>query len=299
VLLVVAAHLFEPTAWEPLSVAILHTLHGPGFAILAVSILWYLQRQSRAVVNYFLAALIAMSIGVVSEAAQIPGSRDAQFQDLLVDALGIFGAVGVSASIDTYVRGLLPVWARLLLPTVAGAALAIACIPTLWIGHAIIQQQRAFPVLLTFENRWETAAFGQTASARPSIAPAPLGWPGDGTSVARATEDGRWGIFLSVKPLRDWRGYSQISFVAASTSEPFVMDIGIREMYHDKSLKPNRYYQTMHVGPEPKMFTITFEHIQAAMKDRPFDFSHVESIVFSAAKPGSRREILMDDIRLH
>ena len=277
---------------------ILHSLHGPGFAVLAFAILRYFQHQCRSVINYFLAAAIAMGIGVASEVAQIPGARDAQLQDLVVDALGIFGAVGVSASLDLYVRRLLPVWARLLLPATAGAALAIACIPTLWLGHALIQQQRAFPVLLTFENRWETAAFGQTASARPSVKPAPLGWPGDGTSVAHAIEDGRWGIFLSMHPLQDWTGYSQVSFVAASTGEPFVMDMGIREIRFDKSIEPNRYYTTMRIGPEPKKITITFDQIQAAMKDRPFDFSHVESIVFSAAKPGESQEVLLDDIRL-
>jgi len=290
--------LFEPIAWESLAVDILHSLHGTGFAILAFMILWYFQRQGHSVVNYFLAGSIAMGIGVASEVAQIPGPRDAQFQDLLVDALGIFGAVGVSASLDMTVRRRLPVWARLLLPAAASAALAVAIIPTLWLGHALIQQQRAFPVLLTFENHWETAAFGQTALARPSIVPSPLGWPGDGLSVAHAVEDGRWGILLSMKPIHDWRGYSQVSFVAASAGEPFVMDIGIREIYHDKSLQPNRYYQTMLVSPEAKTFTITFDAIQAEMEDRPFDFSHVESIVFSAAKPGRGQEILIDDIRL-
>jgi hypothetical protein len=185
-----------------------------------------------------------------------------------------------------------------MLPITAGAALAIACVPTVWLSHALVQQQKVFPILLTFENRWETAAFGQTAGRRPDLVASPATWPNDGALVANAVEDGRWGIFLSLHPLPDWSDYSKISFVAASVGEPFVMDIGIREVLYDKAIEPNRYYATMRVNPEPKTFTFTFEKIQVAMKDRPFDFSRVESVVFSAAKPGGGQEILIDDIRL-
>ena len=121
-LLAIAAHLFNPKGWPPLGVNILHALHGPGFALLALLILWYLQYQCRSVVNYVLAAGIAMAIGLLSEAAQIPGPRDAQVKDVVVDALGIFGAVGLSAALDRTVRSIIPLWSRLLLPMVAGAA---------------------------------------------------------------------------------------------------------------------------------------------------------------------------------
>ena len=96
----IAAHLFEPIAWPPLGSNILHSLHGPGFALIALLILWYYQNQSRSNINYVLAATIAMGIGLIAEIAQIPGTRNAEAKDLFVDALGIFGALGIAASFD-------------------------------------------------------------------------------------------------------------------------------------------------------------------------------------------------------
>jgi len=187
---------------------------------------------------------------------------------------------------------------RWFMSAVASVALIIACVPTLWYSYALVQQQRAFPVLLSFEQAWERATFDQTANRRPDVVDAPADWPVTGDKVSRSTEDGRWGIFLSLHPVQDWRGYSQLSFVAAANSSRFAMDIGVRELRPADQDKANRYYSNVWVGLEPQRFTITFEEIQTAMKNRPFDFSRIEAVVFSAAKPGNENVLLIDDIRL-
>jgi hypothetical protein len=296
--LAIAAHLFQPTNWPSLGIDILHSLHGPGFAVLALLILWYLQHQCRSVINYVLAAAIAMGIGLVSEIAQIPGARDAQVIDLVVDGLGIFGVIGVSASLDKNVRQMTPTWARLMLPSAAGVALAVTCVPTLWLGHALIQQKNAFPTLLTFESRWETAAFGQTPGHRPTRVAAPADWPGDGSIVARAVEDGRWGIYLSLYPLPDWRGYERLKFLVASVDNELDLDMCIRDKYVSKGPPRNQYCKSMQIGPEPREFSIPFSEILSGSQSGSFDFSRVDAVVFSAAKPGTKSEILIDDIRL-
>jgi hypothetical protein len=288
-----------PTDFPSLGIDILHSLHGPGFALLALAILWYLQHQCRSVVNYILAATIAMGIGLVSEIAQIPGARDAQVQDLVVDALGIFGAIGVSASLDRKVRAAIRTWARLALPTSAGVALAIACVPTIWLSHALIQQNRAFPQLLTFEHAWEGATYSQPEKRRPSTEPAPVNWPTGGQTIARARESGRWGIFISLKPLPDWRGYERLSFVAASAGEPTKIDIGVKDVRRREAGKEqSRFYKALQVDSTPKRYTVAFAEIEERASDRPFDFSRVESIVLSAANPGTNVEVLIDDFRL-
>lgn len=239
-----------------------------------------------------------MCIGLLSEAAQIPGPRDAQIKDVVVDALGILGAVGLSAALDRAVRLVIPFWARLLLPMVAGAALTIACFPSLWLTHALIQQRNAFPTLLTFESRWETATFSQPGHQRPERVKAPSKWIGDGPTVAQAIEQGRWGIFISIHPLPDWSDYNRIRFIAASNGERFRMDIGIRESWESNEPEANVYYTSFLIESEAQEFEISFDDVQAGMKDRPFDFSRVESLVFSAAEPGRGQTILLDDVRL-
>ena len=288
----------QPTSWSPIGIQILHTLHGPGFAILALLILWYLQNQCRSNINYVLAGAIAMGIGVASEIAQIPGTRDAQIEDLVVDALGILGALGVSASLDRRVRKVVPRWLRLFMPALAGAALAVACIPTLWFSHALVQQKRAFPTLLTFENRWETAAFGQTESERPKLVEAPAGWPSDGAIVARARESGRWGILLSMHPLPDWTEYKTLSFIAASIEERISMDICIKDKSKLNNSNGNLSCRSLRVDSTPRLYSIAIADIQAATKLQPFDIANIDAIVFSVAKPGTGSEVLFDDIRL-
>jgi len=224
----IASHLLTPTDWPPLAIDILHSLHGPGFALIALAVFWYLQSRCVSTINYLLAAGIAMSIGLVSEIAQIPGPRDAQFKDLLVDGIGILGALGIAASLDRRVRSAISRPARLLLPAVAGVALAMACVPALWYSYALLSQQRAFPVLLSFEQAWEMATISKTDGLKPSRIATPDDWPVDGATIAHGTEAGRWGIFLSLHPLPDWQGYSKLSFVAASVDAEFPIAFCVR-----------------------------------------------------------------------
>ena len=277
---------------------ILHSLHGPGFALVALLILWYLNHQCRSNINYVLAAALAIGIGVVSEIAQIPGDRGAQIQDLFVDAQGIFGALGISASLDRNIRSMIPTWARLVLPALAVAALASVCVPSLGLAHALIQQKNAFPTLLSFESSWETAAVGPIHGQQPTLVAAPVDWPGDGPTVARAVEDGQWRTFLVLHPLPDWTGYEKLRFLAASAGEAFSMRICIRDWEPNMRNSRLQYCKSMQVGPLPREYSIPLSQIQAGAKVPPFDFSRVQAVAFSAAKPGSNREILIDDIRL-
>jgi len=294
----VTLHRFNPQHWPPLAVDILHSLHGSGFAVLAIAVYWYLQRRFPSHVNYLLAAFVTMAIGVVSEIGQIPGPRDAQFSDLLVDGLGIFGALGVLAAFDSDIRRQISKPTRVLLPALASICLAIACVPSFWLSYALLQQHRTFPQLLTFEHAWERATFGQTANSRPALVAAPTPWPVPGKTVAHAVEHGRWGIFISLHPKQDWRGYSRLSFVAASVSSRFSLDIGIKDMAKDGEYHGVRYYKTIWVDTDPQRYDVTFDEILSKPEDRVFDLSLVEAVVLSTSKPGSGAEILVDDFRL-
>jgi len=190
----IGIHRFDPEFWPPLAVTFLHSLHGTGFALLALVVYSAMQWFFPGSRNYLPAAIITMGIGVISEAAQIPGPRDAQFSDLLIDGLGIFGALGLIAAFDRSVRREISRAMGLALPTLAAAAFTIACGPSVWYSYALFEQRRAFPRIATFEHLWERAAVGQTIDARPVRILTPEVWPVKGKYVAKATENGRWGI---------------------------------------------------------------------------------------------------------
>ena len=181
----------------------MHSLHGPGFALIAITVFCYLQSQRASTGNYLLAAFIAMGIGLISEIAQIPGSRNAQLEDLIVNSIGIFGVLGLAGSFDKQLRSKIGNLARLSLSAAASIALTITIAPTIWYSYALVSQKQAFPALLEFEHRWERATFNQPGSQSPNLVDMPAGWPSDGTTIAHAEEAGQWGIFLSLHPLLD------------------------------------------------------------------------------------------------
>ncbi len=280
----IAIHQFQPDHWPALAIDILHSLHGTGFAILAILVYLVLRWQFPGRRNYLAAGLVTFVFGLISEAAQIPGPRDAQLKDLFVDSLGIFGAIGLLAAINAGVSRDLRPALRVSLFATALIALSVACLPTLWLSYAMFRQQLDFPQVLTFESLWERSTFGQTASSRPSVVDAPEDWPVDGEHVAWSEESGRWGIFISIKPAPDWRGYSSLTFWAASTNHPFTLGIGLRDM------DGSRFYTAEPIGLVPRRVTIELPS--------KLNLSAIESITLSADSPGSGATLLVDDFQL-
>lgn len=291
-------HRYNPQHWPQLAIDLMHALHGSGFALLALAVFCALRFRQRSQRNYWVAAAITMGIGILSEASQIPGPRDAEFSDLMVDALGILGALGVVAAFDRAVRSQLKKSTRIVLPLVASIALGIACLPSLWYAYALLEQYRSFPTLLTFEHAWESAAFSQTTGRRPMLVSKPPNWPVDGDVVALAKENGRWGIFISFHPQPDWRDYSALTFIAASYHGDVEMDISIRDMQKDGERSGVRYNKFVRLDEKPQRIVVAFDDIRANPKGRAFDLSLVEAVVLSASTPGQESEILVDDFRL-
>jgi hypothetical protein len=297
---VVTAHLFDPDNWPALAIDVMHSLHGSGFAVVAVFVYWLLQKTYPRSFNYLIAAAITMGMGMLAELAQVSGAREAQATDLIEDGLGILGALGLLAAFDPRVNRHLSSRGQVLLKSGAGLALSIVFIPSLWFSYALIEQHRAFPTIVTFERAWERSAFYTPREDQPvSFMPAPDGWIGEGTTIAQFEEAGRWGIFVVLKTVTNWRRYNKLTFVAASTSGSFVFDIGIRERSRRNASKDQAiFYKTFLAGPEPQRYTIGLDEIGSRSVNSPFDLSRVESVVLSAAKPGTGVKILLDDFRL-
>jgi hypothetical protein len=186
---------------------------------------------------------------------------------------------------------------RIVMPVFAGIALGVACVPTLWYGYALIEQKRAFPELLTFEHVWERVTYRQVHGVKPTIVAAPRAWSSDG-KVAYSVESHQYGIFLSLLPLPDWRGYSSIKFTLAAHGKGFPVAVCVRDARPNNDPHNNRYCKRVLVTALPTDFSITFDEIRSTADERPFDFSRVEAVVFSAAKPGNKNELLIDNIRL-
>ena len=294
----IAAHLVFPEEKSPLLIPLLSSLHAPGFAAIAAIFYALLGPRDSIASRYLLAAAGAGSIGLLAETAQIPGPRNAQWADLLTDAVGIFSALAVIASFDRRLRHRLRHWTLKLLPVAAGVGLAATLLPTLWIGFASIKQYTSMPELLTFEHRWESMTYSQADKKTPQLISAPEDWPIANSTIALSEGTGRHGNFLILHPLPDLGGYSGVSFIAAAVDGTIELTVGIRGQRPGKDIPRPSHYEEFTVTTTPQRFVLSFDTVRANAKNRSIDFEHVEAVLFNSVNPGSGKQLLIDDIRL-
>ena len=101
---VLLAHRYLPSQISHLAHEAIRSLHGPGFGLVALLMMLLLRTVDRPVAGYVKAAAFAMVLAAASEAAQIPGPREAEVGDLLTDALGIIAFLGMAAILDRGIR---------------------------------------------------------------------------------------------------------------------------------------------------------------------------------------------------
>ena len=85
-------------------------------------------------------------------------------------------------------------------------------------------------------------------------------------------------------------------FVAAAVNDAFSLDIDIAAGSDDK--QTSAFVKSVWVSQEPREYSISFAEIDANSTHRPFDFSDVKTVVFSATKPAEGHQVLLDYIRL-
>lgn len=287
---VIALHRFEPVGYSALAGKILRSLHGPGFAAIAVAVGLGVRDWADGWWRIVLAFAICVSISLLSELSQIPGPRNAEVADLVVDGAGILAGLALVAALDSSLNFGTSPWTRRAVALASALALIAIVMPTLQLIAAISVRNANFPVLLSFESALERELYAGMQTPEPVRVPKPKDWPTDGVMIGNATASGRWGTMLAMAPYHDWKDYKAVSFVVASGNDEPV-DIGVMLRSNKKN-----YYRRFTAGPDPRRVRIAFEDIVAKRPD--FDLSDVRTLVVSAAEPGQPYEVLLDDIRL-
>lgn len=297
-IVVLLAHFFMPSQISALAAEAIRSLHGPGFGVVALLIMKLARFNGRPTTAYVKAGALAMLLAVLAEAAQIPGGREAQVSDLLVDALGVMGFLGIAAVVNPAVRQQIGRPRSILLLLIGVPALIFTLLPTLWLTYAQTMRSQALPQILTFDAVWERTYSAGEESA-PKFMPAPAGWPEASGKIARLRSAGQSGLMLHVYPYPDWSGYSAVSFVAATINgETRRIAIGLWGIKPDDGTLPGRYYTRVKIGPEPARYCISLEDLNNSSTARYFDLAHVQEMLIGATKDETGVEILVDDFRL-
>jgi hypothetical protein len=296
---VVFFHVRAPVLGSNLDASFQDSLHGPGFAFVTVLIVAFLRLFRHGAVNYRLAGLLAMSIGVLSEAAQVFFPRDASIEDLIADCLGVIAGLGFVALLDPSVRK------RLKRRNLIGAgiatffAIALTFIPTLFYGYAAISQWHAMPRILTFEENWEYAIYQQTWWTRPKRLSPPESWPKTHQVSALATETGRYRILIRIETTPDWTANRSLNFVASSATQDSIKVQLIVRQHPDKNRRRKGVFRkTLEVDSTYKQFKIPLTEIMNAADNAPLDLGRVSSIAILAIDEKPNASIWLDDFYL-
>ena len=216
VLTVLMAHLFMPDQISALAAETIRSLHGPGFGIVAVLALVIGGFHGSVRTQYIKAAGAAIALAIISEIAQIPGAREAQVSDLLVDALGIASFLGCVALVDHRISQRIGRRRKVLVTLIVIPAAAMTLLPTFWLTFALAMRAAAVPQILTFDEVWEDT-YSSAETGRLELIDTPGSWPVESGKIARLTSAGRFGLMLHVYPYPDWSQHAGVSFVAATT----------------------------------------------------------------------------------
>ena len=296
---VVYSHRFSPTQPSHLASAIVHSLHGPGFFVVAILIYIATGILKVGGNRYIIAAVLSMGIAVIAEGAQIPGPRDAEVKDLVVDFVGIVAGLGLIAFFDRDVRRKLGMRKWAVFGTTVSVFLAVALLPTVWLAYAWFAQLRAAPELLTFEERWERAMIINIDGQRPERLPIPDEWPVLGDHVASTQASGRYGTLVRFMPFPDWSSFSRICFAAAAqTPVPANVVLSVRDMRIDGERRGGRGTWRLELDSSPTRYCVPLKSIAASAPERPLNMARVESVQLSMADRKQAATILLDDFRL-
>lgn len=198
--------------------------HGPVFAALALIVLFYLRREPRGsngwLLEYTIAFGAALLLGIAVEAVQSRIGRDAEFGDVLRDALGALAALGFVATVDPKLRAALPGTRRRIggvFVGVSGTALLLAPLVVATLSYR--ERQRSFPVIADFDRPYSDYFVGALGGAETRRAALPRWLAGHAqeTRALHVTSSGArwWGVKIR-EPLADWSGFDRLEITIAN-----------------------------------------------------------------------------------
>ena len=259
------------------------------FAATGIRAQWNLPRRCAGVA----AAVLVLSI--ISEAAQIPGRRDASLHDLLSDWLGAAGflLLGI-AFLTSNTIGM----RRKSLLSVAGVTLLIfPLVPLITVSAAYIERNHQLPALVNFDS-WFGDAFIRTQHATVEV----IGAREANSGAAKVSlNDGAWPglIFHDIWP--DWRPYTTLIVQLGLTDDiPLSVNIRIHDGLHRLHDQPyhDRFNMTYELQPGFHTLRIPIEQILNAPMTRQMDLSQIDGIVIFCSRRQAGRTFHLTEIRL-
>jgi VanZ family protein len=254
--------------------------HTPLFCLVTLGVLFALRDHPRfpGVRLYAMAGLIGTGAGFLSEVIQKPLARDASWEDVAADAVGVALALAVYALFER--RTFLRAWQRLVALVIALSCVAIFLTPIVRMGRAYVHRNGQFPVIADFHSRIElywTMSFGVNREV-----------VGDALEVDFAADEFPGVSFH--EPVPDWRKFRTLIIdVANPAAEPLTLGVRVHDRGH-KHVYNDRFNRRYELAPgERRTLRIALEDIRKGPRQRFMDMAHISDItLFRGGSTGSR-----------
>jgi hypothetical protein len=294
---------FSPAPGQSRAMSALHDFaHAPVFgAVCWFTLAWlrghWLERRFSVGVQYAVAILIAIVLGLVTEAAQRLAGGDSSWLDLGADALGAMAFAALFAVFDRRVTS------RPL--KIGGAVLGIAALvwhtlPAVTMASLYQRRNANFPELFdASDHRPHAFMLPVNAEIHSSALPSDFArYPGEqATRILFAR--GTWPALQLLEPYADWRGYSSLAIDVTNPDEQAMqVTVRVQDEQHNNE-HADRFNRSFQIPARTRtVIAIPLAAIRAAPKGRELDMSRIENVVIFSKRMRPPREIYVSRIWL-
>ena len=254
--------------------------HTPLFMLITLGVLVTLQKDFSldGLKLYALAGFIGVGGGLLTEVIQKPLRRDASWEDVASDAVGVLLAMAVYAMFDR--RAGFGRATRIGALLIAGGCAAIYLTPLIDMTRAYLHRDGQFPVIADFRSSTE------------------LFWI-VGYGVNRSLVRGALDIEFSAdefpgvsfhEPVADWSQYRTLLIdVENPDADPLVMTVRVHDRGRGRMFN-DRFNRRFDLEPlERRTLRIALEDVRRGPRDRLMDMRQISDItVFRGTRTGSR-----------
>lgn len=263
--------------------------HTPLFFLLTIGLLLVLRDASRfqGVRLYALAGLLGASAGFLSEVIQMPLGRDASWEDVAADVVGVVCGLAVYALFEG--RSALRRWHRVIALVVAISCIAIFFEPIVRMGRAYVHRNGEFPVLADFHSRIELYWTMSIGVNREIV--------DDALEVKFGAQEFPGVSFH--EPVPDWRRYRILAIDVENPDDaPLGLVVRVHDRFHNRMFN-DRFNRNFELAPkERRNLRILIEDIRHGPRDRLMDMAQVSDVTLFKGRAAGSDTLRIYSLRL-
>lgn len=289
--IVAAVLLFMPLPISPTYAAqtIENAGHTPLFAIGTLFVMLVLRHDFHVdgARRYALAGAIGVAAGLLSEAIQQPFHRDASWEDVFADTVGVVLALAAFAFTDRWSepRRLL----RACMLCVALVCVGMYVEPLVNMTRAYLYRNGQFPALATFDSRlalYWLVNYGSRSEVR------------DGRLEVQFEASKYPGVSF-FQPVPDWRAFHTL-LVDVENPDADVLNLVVRvhDVGHGNAYS-DRFNRSFKIGPgERRMLEIALADVQHAPRNRLMNMAQIADVTLFRVRDSGSSHMRLYSIRL-